>query len=225
MCGRFTLRARLNDLLAQFAAEAVGLDEYPLFERYNIPPTADIPIVRLHEGNRECSLARWGFIPSWTKDPKKAPLLNNARAETVNEKPSFRSSYKSRRCLIPATGFYEWLTEGKHKQPFYFHRPDGKLLAFAGLWDQWNEIDTCTIVTTDANEVMAPIHDRMPVILGHHDYAEWLNPANSNPSHLLAPCPASELTCYPVSTFVNNTRNQGPECTEPLATKSNVLFD
>ena len=217
MCGRFTLRDRLNALLEQFAVEADESLPRTLFEgRYNIPPTQDVPIVRLVDSKRELAIARWGLIPSWTKDPQKAPVLNNARAETVAEKPSFRSAFKSRRCIIPASGFFEWKTEGKTKQPFYFHRPDGQMLAFAGLWERWEEIESCTIVTTEANEVMAPIHERMPVILGLNDYDEWLDSSSKEVAHLLSPCPADELTCYPVSTVVNNARNNVPECVEPL---------
>ena len=158
---------------------------------------------------------RWGLIPSWTKDPKQAPLNNNARAETVADKPSFRSAYKSRRCIIPVTGFYEWKTEGKAKQPYYFHRPDGQDLAFAGLWETWHDIESCTIITCDANEVMAPVHHRMPVILGDNDFAVWLDPAATDVSGLLAPCPPHELACYSVDPYVNNVRNQGPHCIEP----------
>lgn len=226
MCGRFTLRDRLNVLLQQFAVEANANHPLPLFEnRYNIPPTQDVPIVRLSNQKRELAIARWGLIPSWTKDPKKAPLLNNARAETIAEKPSFRSAFKSRRCIIPASGFFEWRTEGKTKLPFYFYRPDGRMLAFAGLWERWNEIESCSIVTTEANEVMAPIHERMPVILGDNDYSEWLDPSIENPNHLLAPCPAGEIARYPVDQFVNNVRNQGPECIEPLlGAKCDMLF-
>jgi putative SOS response-associated peptidase YedK len=159
---------------------------------------------------------RWGLLPSWTKDPKKAPLLNNARAETVAEKPSFRSAFKSRRCLIPASGFFEWKTEGKVKQPYYFRRPDERPIAFAGLWETWNEIESCTIITTDANAVMAPIHHRMPVVLGVNDYGHWLEPSDSDLLPLLAPCPDDELICYPVNRIVNNVRNEGPECIVPL---------
>ncbi len=226
MCGRFTLRDRLNALLEQFAVEANDSIQHSLFEdRYNIPPTQDVPIVRLADRKRELAVARWGLIPPWTKDPKKAPLLNNARAETITEKPSFRSAFKSRRCIIPGSGFFEWKTEGKVKQPFYFINPDGKMLAFAGLWEQWNDIETCSIVTTEANEVMAPIHHRMPVILGLNDYDEWLDSSSTDVAHLLAPCPPSELTCYPVSSVVNNARNNVPECIEPVKLKSDVLFD
>lgn len=159
---------------------------------------------------------RWGLLPSWTKDPKKAPLLNNARAETVAEKPSFRSAFKHRRCLIPASGFFEWKLEGKQKQPYYFRREDDKPIAFAGLWETWNEIESCTIITTDANAVMAPIHHRMPVVLGVNDYANWMDPAADDLLSLLTPCPDDELICYPVNKVVNNARNQGPQCIEPV---------
>lgn len=225
MCGRFSLFSRLNDILAQFAAEASSIEDDPFFERYNIPPTLEVPMIRSQGGKRELSLARWGLIPSWSKDPAKGPLLNNARAESVKEKPSFRSAYKSRRCIIPVSGFYEWLDGSKPKQPYYFYRPDHRLLAFAGLWERWNDIDSCTIVTTDANEVMAPVHHRMPVILGLNDYARWLDPHVPAPDDLLAPCPAHEITRYPVSTYVNNVRNQGPQCIERVELQSNVLFD
>jgi putative SOS response-associated peptidase YedK len=226
MCGRMTLRTKLNVLLTQFAIEAAPPDYIPReFTGYNIPPTSELPIVRLMDGTREVSLARWGLLPRWTKDIKSAPMLNNARAESISEKPSFRSAYKSRRCIIPASGFYEWQTEGATKQPFYFRSSEGKLLAFAGLWERWQEIESCTIVTTDANEVMAPIHHRMPVILGVSDYEGWLDPNSGDVSHMLAPCPSSELTCYPVSTYVNKVSNQGQQCIEAVAAKSNVLFD
>jgi putative SOS response-associated peptidase YedK len=159
---------------------------------------------------------RWGLLPSWTKAPKKAPLLNNARAETVAEKPSFRSAFKSRRCLIPADGFYEWKTEGKLKQPYLFRRADEKPLAFAGLWEKWNDIESCTIITTEANAVMEPIHDRMPVILAPNDYSEWLDATATEPGKLLTPCPPDELTAYAVNPNVNNARNEVPECIEPF---------
>src|SRR5262245_54690758 len=137
MCGRFTLRVPLNILATEFdlalSPEQLTL---PFAPRYNIPPTVSIPVIRLAEGKRQLSLMRWGLLPSWTKDPKTAPLLNNARAETVAEKPSFRSAFKSRRCLIPASGFFEWKREGKLKQPYYFRRPDDRPIAFAGLWER-----------------------------------------------------------------------------------------
>jgi putative SOS response-associated peptidase YedK len=214
MCGRFTLRTAMNILLQEFHAEL--RHELQLAPRYNIAPTQEIAVVRPADDKRELTMMRWGLIPSWTKDPKKAPLLNNARGETVAEKPSFRSAFKSRRCIIPASGFYEWHREGKLKQPYYFRRPDERPIAFAGLWETWNDIESCTIITTDANELMAQIHDRMPVILAANDYDRWLNPATTDAAKLLVPCPPDELTSYPANPIVNNARNEVPECIEPI---------
>ena len=216
MCGRFTLRTPLSVLMQEFELQ-VPLD-FPVFDRYNIPPTVQIPVIRRLETQRTMSLMRWGLLPSWTNDPKKSPLLNNARAETVAEKPSFRSAYKNRRCIIPASGFFEWLTEGKSKQPYLFRHPDDRPLAFAGLWEKWGELESCTIITTEANEVMAPIHDRMPVILGRNDYSRWLD-TSADVDGLLTPCPPDELICYPVDPVVNNARNEGPQCIMPLNSK------
>ncbi len=211
-----TLRTKLNLILSEFAA--VADEDYEFSPRYNIPPAVDIPVIRLADGKRLLSMMRWGLLPPWRKDIKSAPMLNNARAETVAEKPSFRSAFKKRRCLIPVDGFYEWKPVGKAKQPYYFRRPDEKPFAFAGLWEAWHkdelEIESCTIITTDANEVMEPIHHRMPVVLAHNDYAKWLDPGASELEKLLTPCPADELICYPVDPYVNNARNQGPKCIE-----------
>lgn len=224
MCGRFTLLDRLNALLDQFAVEANDAP-LPLFEgRYNIPPTLDIPIIKF-DGKRQLSNARWGLIPSWTKEGTNPPMLNNARAETIKEKPSFRSAYKKRRCIIPASGFYEWQDNTKPKQPYYFHSTDSKMLAFAGIWASWHNIESCSIVTTEANNVMAPVHHRMPVILGANDYDLWLNPELGDATHLMAPCPDSEITCYPVSTYVNKVANQGEKCIERMNTQSDFLFN
>ena len=148
MCGRFAFRDALNVLFGEFGL-TIAPDELPLFEpKYNIPPTTQIPVIRQLDDQRTVSLMRWGLLPSWTKDIKKAPMLNNARAETVADKPSFRSAFKNRRCLIPASGFFEWLTRGKTKTPFYFYRPDDRPMAFAGLWDRCGEVESCTIITT-----------------------------------------------------------------------------
>jgi putative SOS response-associated peptidase YedK len=172
MCGRFTLRTKLNLLLQQFAAEASS--DLELVPRYNIAPTQDIPVVRVADGKRELTLMRWGLIPSWTKDPKSGPLLINARSDTVAAKPAFRSAFKCRRCLIPADGYYEWMAEGKKKQPYWFRVRDGQTFAFAGLWERWHEIESCVILTTEANEMAAKLHDRMPVSLSPNDYERWL---------------------------------------------------
>ena len=216
MCGRFTLRVPLSVLISDFNVERFEQRTLLFEPRYNIPPTVEIPVVRRADGKRTLELMRWGLLPSWTRDPKRAPLLNNARAETVAEKPSFRSAFKNRRCLIPASGLFEWKKEGKLKQPYYFRRPDDRPLAFAGLWEKWNEIESCTIITTDANEVMAPIHRRMPVVLETNDFGEWLDPNATELNVLLTPCPADELICYPVHTVVNNARNEGPQCIVPI---------
>jgi putative SOS response-associated peptidase YedK len=218
MCGRFTLRTPLSVLIDEFDLAISPDSQQWLFQpRFNIAPTQDVFVVRQsNDAGRQLASMRWGLLPSWTKDVKAAPLLNNARAETVAVKPSFRSAFNSRRCLIPSSGFFEWKREGKLKQPYYFHRADEKPIAFAGLWEQWNNIESCTIITTDANELMATIHDRMPVILGRNDYAQWLDPAGKDVGELLAPCPPDELVSYAVNPVVNNARNQGPQCVEPL---------
>jgi putative SOS response-associated peptidase YedK len=217
MCGRFTLRTPLSVLISEFDVAASADQQQLLFEpRYNIPPTEEVVAIRLADCNRWLSMMRWGLLPPWTKDPKRAPLLCNARAETVADKPAFRSAFKSRRCLVPASGFFEWKREGKLKQPYYFRRPDERPIAFAGLWEQWNGIESVAIITTEANELMSRIHDRMPVILSRNDYSQWLNPASTELTKLLSPCPADELVCYPVNPVVNNARNEGPECIDPV---------
>ena len=176
MCGRYTLTASPEALRALFAyAEQPNLPQ-----RFNIAPTQPIPIVRLVEGKRQFALVRWGLLPSWVKDPKTFTLLINARGEGVTDKPAFRAAMKRRRCLIPADGFYEWQKAGERKRPFYVHAKSGKPLAFAGLWETWTgpngeELDTAAIVTTRANRTLAPIHDRMPVIVPPEAFDLWLN--------------------------------------------------
>lgn len=202
-------------LVDQFQIE-IGTDQQlPL--RFNVAPTQDIPIVRQTEAGRELAIVRWGLIPAWSKDAKSGPLLINARSETAAEKPAFRSAFKSRRCLIPADGFYEWKKIGNKKQPYHFHLADAQLLAFAGLWERWKEIESCTILTTAANELSGQFHDRMPVILSPNDYTEWLDPQANEPGKLLTPFPASEMAAVAVNPIVNNARNEGPDCIEPLA--------
>jgi len=173
-------------------------------------------VIRDTEAGRELTWMRWGFISPWSKDPNRGPLLINTRAETAAEKPAFRSAFKSRRCLIPADGFYEWKKAGNKKQPHYFRVAGGQLFAFAGLWEKWQAIESCTILTTEANELSAQIHDRMPVILSSNDYSEWLDPLAKEPGKLLTPFPASEMSAIPVNPIVNNARNEGPECVEPV---------
>jgi putative SOS response-associated peptidase YedK len=226
MCGRFaraTELERMRRLLGFEKADEAALVE--LHPRYNIAPTQAVAAVRLEDGHRTLVALRWGLIPSWSKDPKLAHSLINARSETVAEKPAFRSAFKSRRCLIPATCFYEWqATGGKYKQPYAIGMRDGAPFAFAGLWERWKGedveaevIQSCTILTTEANAVMRPVHDRMPVILPPEHFTAWLDPhtpvADLHP--LLRPYPAEEMEAVAVSRYVSNPRNEGPRCLSP----------
>ena len=180
MCGRFALFASGEEV-----AERFQLVVLPLFEpRYNIAPTQSVAAVRSGDEGRSMSFLRWGLIPSWSADPKIAYKLINARSETVAEKPSFRSAFKTRRCLIPSSAFYEWQKTGKSKQPYCIRPRDGGLFSFAGLWEHWNDpqgevIESCSVLTTAANELMQPIHDRMPVILDSASEEAWLDPRSS----------------------------------------------
>jgi len=196
-----------------------------LTPRYNIPPSQQILAVRNrpgHEGREMVSL-RWGLIPSWSRDAAIGDRLANARAETAAEKPSFRQALRQRRCLIPADGFYEWKKSGGRKEPYYVRLRDGGLFAFAGLWERWrgdeaDPLETCSILTTDANDLLRPIHDRMPVILDPADYGPWLDPDLHNPEvvqALLRPFPAERMVAYPVSRLVNDPGRDDRRCTEP----------
>jgi putative SOS response-associated peptidase YedK len=219
MCGRFTLRTSAAVLVRQFGVDA----PLQLALRYNIAPTQQVLVVRLAEQGRELVLMRWGLIPSWAGDLKIGASLINARAETAAEKPAFRSAMKRRRCLIPADGFYEWRKAGKTKQPIYIRRADDQPFAFAGLWERWSKqgepIESCTILTTAANDLLRPLHDRMPVILSPNDYGVWLDRQSTEPTklaYLFEPCPVDELTAYPVNPVVNNARNETAECIQPV---------
>lgn len=224
MCGRLVI-----DLSPEMITEIYGIIkkiDRELNPRYNVVPSQTIPIVREDvEGSRELTFVRWGLIPSWAKDISIGNSLINARAETAAEKPSFRSAFKRRRCVIPAGGFYEWQRQdGKRKQPWYFRMADGSPVSIAGLWEHWQGsdgqvIESCSILTTSANELMAPIHDRMPVILIHEDHATWLNPKLTDGAPLKAlcrPCPADLLSAYPVSPRVNSPKNDTADCIEPI---------
>ena len=225
MCGRFTLNQSVEALAQVFHVEPV-LD---LAANFNIAPTQMVATVLQNPESekREFQQLHWGLIPSWAKDAGMGAKLINARAETVAEKPSFRSAFKHRRCLVLADGFYEWQRqEGKSKkQPFYFRLEDGQPFGFAGLWEKWRspaneEIISCTILTTAANELLQPIHDRMPVILEPKDYDLWLDSQVQTPQtlqQLLRPYPAPAMIAYPVSTLVNNSRHNSPECIIPLS--------
>ena len=206
MCGRYALHAHPEVVALQF-----GLRSVPEFgPRYNIAPDSQVLIVR----DREAALVRWGLVPRWAKDASIGAKLNNARAETVATKPSFRDAYRKRRCLVPASGFYEWKAEGGRKQPYYVRPARGGLFAFAGLWERWNDLETCAIITTEANERMRAIRDRMPVIVALEHYGRWL----SGEEDLLKPCPSSEIVACKVNRAVNSARDDSPELIQPEET-------
>ncbi len=222
MCGRFSLGADAATLASRF-----DLFEAPLWiPRYNIAPTQEVlAVVKPPDAaRRQARLLRWGLIPMWAEGPAVGSRMINARAETVATKPAFRWAFRERRCLILADGFYEWQRQGRRKQPFYICLRDGRPFAFAGLWERWvppdgQPIDSCTIITTVANELIRPLHVRMPVILAPKDYDLWLDPSVGEIERLqplLRPYPSDEMTAYPVSTLVNNPANDTSGCTAPL---------
>jgi putative SOS response-associated peptidase YedK len=225
MCGRYHLISLPGDLEDLF--QAVGLP--PLKPRYNIAPTQSVPVVRFNADHqrREFAMVRWGLIPFWAQEPGIGNRLINARSETAAEKPAFRHAFRKQRCLIPADGFYEWQKQGakKPKQPFSIRRGDGRPFAFAGLWELWHSpdaqaIESCTILTTDANDDVRLLHDRMPVILEPKDYDLWLDPKVEEPERvqpLLRPYASEDLAVVPVSTRVNNPRNDDAACLDPSA--------
>jgi putative SOS response-associated peptidase YedK len=223
MCGRYKLSRRKQIIEEHFDTDSGDEDWSP---RYNIAPTQPVPVIRQHpkEPVRELSLMRWGLIPSWAKDSSVAAQMINARAETASTKPAFRDSLKSRRCLIPADGFYEWARTGKTKQPYCFEVGEGELFAFAGLWDRWKDgtgrvLETCSILTTTPNAVTSAVHDRMPVILDPDSYDLWLDPGMTKVeavSDLLRPCDALQMRCFPVSSRINSVVNDDEECSRPV---------
>jgi putative SOS response-associated peptidase YedK len=216
MCGRFALFAK-----GQFGYESLQLPEPPPFERYNIAPTQDILAIRTSSetGLPEWALLHWGLVPSWSKESKTKHLLINARAEGIETKPSFRGPVRHRRCIVPASGFYEWRRQGPGKQPYFVRPAVNEVFALAGIWDRWEGkqgevIESVVIITTSANELMQPIHDRMPVVLEKDDPVEWLAPQTGLKLALamLGPYPSEKMVAYPVSSVVNNARYDGPEC-------------
>lgn len=222
MCGRINLRTSPAEL-----AEFFELFREPVWApRYNLGPMQQILIVRHQpEGTRLAEPVQWGLVPIWAKDPAIGSKMNNARSETITEKPAFRSVFRKRRCLIPASGFYEWQqTVGKTKQPWHIFRADGTPLIFAGLWDHWQAVDgavleSCAVVTTEANQFMSEIHTRMPVILSKEMARLWIDQSDIEPAaltELMLPCPDDWLAKTPVSTLVNNVRNESPECIQPV---------
>jgi len=216
MCGRYNLITDAEALIDFFEIENAVLDEFG--PRYNIAPSQDVPIVRDTGHGRELVLARWGLVPHWSKEEKPKFSTITARADTVADKPTYRDPFKRKRCLVPSTGFYEWKREGDQKIPHHIRLPDGKLFAFAGLWDHWDKegagFDSYSIIVTGANETMQPIHDRMPVILNPAQYNTWLNNKHFNRAQLesmLAPY-AGTLEAYPVSRHVNSPKHDAAGC-------------
>jgi len=220
MCGRYELHTHPAAL-----ALAFGLAHPPaIAPRYNIAPMQDVPVVRgSRTGERELAQVRWGLVPRWAKDPSIGARMINARAETLAEKPAFRTSLRRHRCLMPADGFYEWkAVPGAGKQPYHIGMKDGALFALAGLTERWlspegETLDTCTIVTTQANALLDPLHDRMPLIIAPADYERWLDVRNEEVADLLVPYPSEAMAYYPISTRVNAVRNDDAQVIERAA--------
>jgi len=219
MCGRYTLACDGATLVAEFGVEELA----SWSPRYNIAPTQIVPALTRDGGRFKGGLLHWGLVPSWAKDRKIGARLINARAETVAEKPSFRAAFRHRRCLVLADGYYEWSKLGGVKQPFRITRNDGKPFVFAGLWEHWTDTETsydsCTIITCAANDDLASLHNRMPVVIEKADYAKWTDTAPEPATHLdlLRPAPNGAFTATAVSTFVNSSAHEGPDCIKPVS--------
>ena len=228
MCGRFANRAKPEQIKTEFKTGNKNPELYKA--RYNIAPAQMIDAVFAEtENERILTELKWGLVPSWAKDAGIGNKMINARAETLSEKPSFREAFKKRRCIIPATGFYEWRKKGTGaaavKQPFYFYLKEKEVFGFAGLWEEWIDktsgeiLETCAIITTSANEVLKPVHERMPVILKAEDYDLWLDPKTNDADrlqNLLAPFPPEEMAAHAVSTAINYPESDSPELIKPL---------
>ncbi len=218
MCGRFTF-IDIDEIRERFRAEPIDLKP-----NYNVAPTQEVAVIHTHG---QLAMFRWGLIPFWAKDPSIGNNLINARAETVDEKPSFKHSLQRKRCLVVADGFYEWKKEGTKKRPHRITLKNKELFGFAGLWDTWKSpngdlVNSCSIITTNPNDLMAPIHNRMPVILSRDSEQVWLDHSIMDSQFLknmLVPYPAELMIAYEVSTLVNSPRNNGPECLAPAESK------
>ena len=234
MCGRFVQASSPELLVARFSVDEPAAARHE--PSYNVAPRATVYAVRDRDGGdgdrsedqgrrRYLSDLRWGLIPSWAKDPKVGDRMINARAESLADKPAYERAFRRHRCLVPAEGFYEWHGRGSRKQPMFVHRRDGEPMAFAGLWAAWRDahdadgewLRSCAIVTTNANDALAPLHDRMPVVLEERDWDRWLDPDSGDVdtlSDLLRPASDDLLVAYPVGTAVNSAENDGPELVE-----------
>src|SRR5215831_3535280 len=222
MCGRYLITSAPEAIRALFRY----LEEPDFPPRYNVAPTQPVPIVRINTGARSFALVRWGLIPSWVKDPRNFALLNNARGETVNEKPAFQNAMRRRRCLFPADGFYEWRADGAHRRPYLVRPHSGGPIAFAGLWETWigpngEEMETAIIITTAAKGELARLHERTPVIVPPDAFDLWLDcgkvDAMTAAGALFVPPPEGLLEAYEISPAVNHTANDGPNLIEPTA--------
>lgn len=220
MCGRFTLTADPKAIQQAFDLDNITGELQP---RYNIAPSQPVAVIT-NQNPKELTYLKWGLVPSWSKDPAIGNKMINARSETAAEKPSFRNAFKRRRCLIPANGFFEWTKQGKKKIPMYIHLEDNPVFAFAGLWEVWqspdgSELQTCTILTTEPNDLIRPLHHRMAVILKPDTYDMWLSP-NELPADVLMPLmtayPQEKMRVYEVSTQVNSPANDNPSVLEPF---------
>ena len=221
MCGRFVLTANPDVIQTAFDLTTIPAS---MSARYNIAPTQPVAVIT-NEQPHPLTFYQWGLIPSWSKDVSIGSKMINARSESAAEKPSFRSAFKRRRCIIPADGFYEWRQSGSEKTPMFIHFEGQKVFGIAGLWEVWHspdgsEVRTCTILTTDANDFMQSIHNRMPVILHKEDYPLWLSP-DEEPApilqELMKPYSGDDLTAYPVSKMVNKPGNDMPDLIQPVA--------
>ena len=242
MCGRYASSRRPQDLVEEFELDEKAVQEtvvQPLAPDFNVAPTKEVYAVLARERDeRQLRVLRWGLVPFWAKDPAIGNRMINARMETVTEKPAFRQAFAKRRCLLPADGYYEWYPTDQRtaagkplKQPFFIHPRDGSVLAMAGLYEIWRDPTrddddplrfrwTCTVLTTSAEDDLGHIHDRMPLLVERERYAAWLDPGATAPEELrslLVPAAPGRLEAYPVSTQVNNVRNNGPDLVVPLA--------
>ncbi|MGH7135757.1 MAG: SOS response-associated peptidase [Pirellulales bacterium] len=228
MCGRFTLRTPMSDVAKAFG---VAADQAAPF-LFNIAPTQEVAAIRITAGGqRELCALKWGLVPGWADDMAIGNRMINARAETVATKPAYRRSFKSRRCLVIADGFYEWQKNGRQKQPFYIRLKGDRPFGIAGLWESWSKggsvVESCALITTTANELVAPIHDRMPVIVPPEAYDLWLSPETQETellASLLRPYAAVEMDAYPVSTRVNSPAYNEPDCIHRLPDADRTLF-
>ena len=216
MCGRFVIELPVDAMAKLFAAAPAN--NLPMVPNFNVCPTTQVHVVSLGETGRRLGAMRWGFLPHWYKSPTDGPLLINARAETIAEKPAFRAACRERRCILPISGFYEWTRDGEVRLPWYITRRDGAPMALAGIWQNWGEdhAPTCAVVTTSANEPMSEIHHRMPVVLEEGDWGKWLGEDGKGAALLMKASDNDVLHFHRVDKAVNSNRASGPQLIEPI---------